>query len=65
MGIILFLLGTLTGYYVEIRHDEYRTARMARLESLLMDEDHEDYEFHNAANGEIWAMKPGVCVRVF
>lgn len=63
--LLAFVTGALSGYFVEIKTDEYRDAKLERLEQMMMDESSDDYYFHESQNGEIWAIQAGRCIQVF
>jgi hypothetical protein len=64
IALLAFVTGALGGYYVELKTDEYRDGKLNRLEELMMDDNSADYYFHTDAYGQVWALRPGVCIRV-
>ena len=62
---MLFILGAVSGYFVELKVDDFKNAKIERFEQILEMDAQEDYYFHEDPAGRIWAMQEGHCVQVF
>jgi hypothetical protein len=65
MAFIMFISGLLSGYFIQIKHNEFNEAKMERMKELLEMDESEEYYFHEDSMGQVWQIGPGECTQVF